>query len=536
MRKSSGRADRTPIWQAAWLPDLGCLTLLWVYWGATIGPLVIVERLGAYDVNRDIASAVNFHAGEFLADPTTRGETLWYPPLSPLLVAGISWLLGVPPGDCYRLSQLLVNWMLPAGMFLTVRLAWGWRAGFVAMVAMLLALPWWQINAHSGMPSWQALIGGWVSLLLYAAAYRTRSRRWAQACGLWLGLAFLHHPLVPMILSSAFGLLAIQELAELWRRGAAGAEWRNRLGWHGLIVGVGLLIGLPVIYALQHGPTLNPIPRQFFSADLLTVRFALLGGNPWLWGTGLLGLVVILRRGGLAARLLVSILLVCLAGQLSAYGRTFGPAWASFLPVVLPHQFQAYSQLCLGAGMGVGIDTLVRAVASRLTAPAYRLLLEPVLLLAALIVTAGPGWRELDQHLHRHQHNYERSGEFVEAAEWIRSHTRIYDVFVADSQLAFTWLNPQTGRKVWLAPVGHTNPRVDWRARHRVYSELTRERSPEGFARLLRENAIDYCLITPEWIPAAVKAIGRGEATLPDGLVPVFQRGAVLILRVESTK
>ncbi len=536
MQVSSVRADRAGVQRAVWLLDLGCLVLLWVYWAATIGPLVIVERLQAYDVNRDIAAAVNFQAGKFLADPTTRGETLWYPPLSPLLVAWLSGLLGVTPGDCYRWSQLLVNWMLPAGMFLTVRLAWGRRAGLIAMVAMLLALPWWQINAHSGMASWQALIGGWVSLLLYAAAWRTRSRRWALTCGLWQGLAFLHHPLVPMILSAAFGLLAIHELVGLWRRGTAGAEWRDRLVRHGLIVGTGLLIGLPVVYWLQHGPTLNPMPRQFFSADLKTVRFALLGGNPWLWGTGLLGLVVILRRGGLAARLLMSILLVCLAGQLSAYGRVFGPAWAGFLPVLLPHQFQAYSQLCWGACMGVGIDTLVRAVAARAAGPAHRPVLEWVLLLAALALTAGPGWLQLDQHLHRHQHNYERAGEFVEAAAWIRRHTRISDVFVAEYQLAFTWLNPQTGRKVWLAPVGHTNPRVDWQARARLYSELTRERSPERFARLLRENAIDYCLITPEWVPPAIEAVWRGQAGLPEGLVPVFQRGAVLILRVEGTR
>jgi len=212
------------------------------------------------------------------------------------------------------------------------------------------------------------------------------------------------------------------------------------------------------------------------------------------------------------------------------------PAWADFLPVLLPHQFQAYSQLCWGACMGVGIDTLVRAIAARAAGPAHRPVLEWVLLLAAIGLTAGPGWLQLDQHLHRHQHNYERSGKFVEAAAWIRRHTRISDVFVAEYQLAFTWLNPQTGRKVWLAPVGHTNPRVDWQARARVYSELTREPSPERFSRLLRESAIDYCLITPEWIPAAIKAVWKGEARLPDGLAPVFQRGAVLILRVEGTR
>lgn len=520
--------------RATWLPDLGCLALLWVYWGAAVGPLVIVERLQAYDVNRDIASAVNFLAGEFSADPTTRGETIWYPPLSPLLAAAVSRLLGIWPGDCYRWSQLLVNWMLPAGMYLSVRLAWGRRAGLLAMVAMLLAMPWWQVNTHSGMPSWQALIGGWVALLLYAAAQRTRSWRCALACGLWQGVAFLHHPMVPIILSAAFALLAARELAALWRRKVAAEEWRASVRFHTLIVGVALLIGLPVVYALQHGPTLNPMPRQFFAADLRTVRFALLGANPWLWGAGLLGMVVVLRKGGLASRLLFSILLVCLAGQLSAYGRVFGPAWASFLPVVLPHQFQAYSQLCWAACIGVGADALIRAVASRVAAPATRPMLERLLLIVALVVTGGPGflWPSEDL-LRRHLHNYERSGEFVEAVEWIRRHTRISDVFVTDYQLAFTWLNPQTGRKVWLAPVGHTNPRVDWQARARVYAALMRERSPAGFARLLRENAIDYCLITPEWVPASIEAIRRGQAALPDGLVPVFQRGAVLILRVD---
>jgi hypothetical protein len=48
------------------------------------------------DHYRDVAAAQSVLDGYFWSDPLYLGESLWYSPLTPALVAGVSWLTNSP--------------------------------------------------------------------------------------------------------------------------------------------------------------------------------------------------------------------------------------------------------------------------------------------------------------------------------------------------------------------------------------------------------------------------------------------------------
>jgi hypothetical protein len=97
-----------------------------------------------------VATAVNMQQGRFLGDCASVDHLLWYPPLSPAIMAGLAELWDIRVVDCHRWSALLFSWMIPAGLYLVVRLHWGRRAAAAATIALLLTMPWWQREVVQG--------------------------------------------------------------------------------------------------------------------------------------------------------------------------------------------------------------------------------------------------------------------------------------------------------------------------------------------------------------------------------------------------
>jgi hypothetical protein len=91
-----------------------------------------------------------------------------------------------------------------------------------------------------------------------------------------------------------------------------------------------------------------------------------------------------------------------------------------------------------------------------------------------------------------------------QADEWILANTNINDVFACEPDLAFRWLNAETGRKVWIMPEGHSNPRVDWQQRARALRELENASSAEAFWQLANQYGINYFVPTAKWRPKIV--------------------------------
>ncbi|NUQ50893.1 MAG: hypothetical protein HUU27_13370, partial [Phycisphaerae bacterium] len=341
----------------------GCFALYWVVF---VTPVVLDQR-HPYDGFRDIASARHFQLGGGWGDPGYLGETIWYPPLGPLIVAGLSSLLGVTIEGLYLWSQLLVNWMIPAGLYVVVRLAWGPQVGITSVVALLLAMPWWQEYVIMHIASWQALIGAWAFLLVYALAERRESVLLSGLCGAWLGMSVLFHPLVPAILAAMILARTAWDAAALTRAGTLDRAQRLLMRG-GLLVVLAGLIGWPLLQLFQHGPILNRLPREFIDSKMATLHWAAIDANPWIWGVGLAGLVSVMRRASLAQRLLLCGLALTIAGQAPAYLRRFGPGWCQELPVLLPHQFQMHFQLLWAICVGLGVAALLAWLAARVAA------------------------------------------------------------------------------------------------------------------------------------------------------------------------
>ncbi|HMQ14551.1 MAG TPA: hypothetical protein PKC49_01130 [Phycisphaerae bacterium] len=475
--------------------DLLFAACLGLYWAVFVTPVVLDQR-HPYDGFRDIASARHFQLGGGWGDPGYVGETLWYPPLGPLIVAGLSSLLGVTPERLYLSSQLLVNWMIPAGLYVVARLAWGPQVGITSVVAMLLAMPWWQEYVIMHIASWQALIGAWAFLLVYALTERRESVLLSGVCGLWLGLSFLFHPLVPALLAA---IILMRTAWDAWALRRAGVPDRSRrlLMRGALLVALAGVIGWPLLQLFQHGPILNRLPREFIDSKMETLRWAAIDANPWIWGVGLVGLVSAVRGGGLPRRLLLCGLALTVAGQIPAYLRRFGPDWCRDLPVLLPHQFQMHFQLLWAICVGLGVAALLAWLTARVAAlreqqgargAAYGVCLALTGLWGLLHV------REHYSHMPTPEGYY--PGHARAAAEWIRANTRLDDVFMLDMHLAYCWLHPSTARKVVLLPLGHSNPRVDWFERYNIAAALTNAPDAETFNRIARAAGVRYCVFT----------------------------------------
>ena len=517
-----------------WAIDLSVLVLFGILWIHYVTPVVVTEQRRGGDVARDVASAVNIQHGRIFGDPAYRDHTIWYPPLSPLIFAGISTALGVSPFDCYRWSELVFNWLIPAGLYLVVRLGWGWRAAAGTLIALLLAMPWWQVEVVQGQPSIHAVVLGWVALLLYAQQRRRACLGWAAACGVVQGVAFWQHPVIPAILTVTFVVDVWWSRREAPAATAGETKPAHLLSRDATILILTLVIAAPILYLMLHGPVRNTVPREYVAAELSTGEFALMHANPWIWLMGLVGLIVSIRRWTPPARLLVIAPAVCVLGQLPAYRHLYGPAWMKTLPVLVPHEFQRAFQLGWAVCVGVGIDATLRELSLRTIA--FRGRAGGALLpLAAFVATAYPGALHVRENLRRYVKPASLPPVIAEAVDWINANTDVNDVFACQPEWAFEWLNPRTGRKVWISAKGHSNPRVDWRAREQVMQQLRDAASADEFWRIAHEHGIDYCVLSPSWYPRVFADPRLWQAASPNLLQMVHGGGGkVIILQVNS--
>jgi hypothetical protein len=524
--KSLPRSRFHDIW-----PDLLCLAAIAVYWLMAIGPVIIDEGRRGSDISRDAAAAMNILNGRWLADPAYIGEGIWYPPLSPMWVAGVSALTGIAPIDVYRRSAFWANWLIPVGLFLLVRRVWGRWAAILSTTAVLLAIPWWQMEVHLGQASIQSVIGGWIALWLYALQSLRRSTTWAIACGLFQGLAFWHHPFVPAVLAGAFILESLWESWRLRRDSASRGPRRDMLRRNAIIFAITFITAAPVLYMMMHGPVLNAVPREYFAPELKTREFALMNANPWIWVTGLIGLIFCFRQRCLACRILLGALLLTLLGQVPGYLRWWAPTGAARLPVIVPHEFQVLFQLGWAILVGIGAVELFRLARARFswvqTSPAS----APLFIGAALLITALPGMIHIKDNVRRFMHPIDPPEPFKELAGWIRAHTDINDVFACDPKLAFYWLGAETGRKVWLSTSGHSNPRVNCEARSVVLKEMADTHSPKRFWELMQQNEIDYCIPLRNWSPIIFRDEKLRSEAIPRYLTLAYAAKGVGILK-----
>lgn len=473
---------------------------------------------GEVDFFRDMGASQALLDGAWLADPGYRGETRWYSPLVPGLIAAVSVATDVELPVLYARAGAYLNLLCPLAFYVMVRLLFGpWVA--LASLASYLFLgnperpsyvqatysPWlWPSNTaqcffYATVSAWT--IGG-----------RSERRVWDVVTGTLLGLTFLAHA-APGLIGA---LLVTISCAGAWRRdregqGALALRRLATIGFTAALVSLPFIAPLWLRYGLQvvHSSPLEYVgiaPAKML-ADCLSLRTAVaaVGGVVLLTG----------RAGGGAISQRSFALFAWLTLGLLAYGLG-ADRFAWWWHLAPTHHFHLYAKAAESVLFGVGLLWLARALADRASRPA----LVPAGVATVLLLWIGIGFGP-----YRTRPDFTVFPDFGRQMETRPAHVGIYawalrdtapdDVIFSDPHTSLYSI-ASAGRKVVCLPPRFSNPYVDYRARcddaTTLSGSLERPDS-EAFVQLAAKYGLHY-VVAPrarQVNGAALKPVARIE-------------------------
>jgi len=442
------------------------------------------------DLYRDIAQAQTMADGALLADPFYRGETVWYSPLVPGLVAVLAGLTGQPVHVLYAEAGAYLNLLAPVAFFLLIDACFGLPAAALATLHLVYLRdpvgPPWLSPAYSpwlyGAAFVQALF--YSTVLAYRRALQTGALAWFAGAGVLLGLTFLGHA-APALLT---GVLAVVGFA----REAGTGKGRVSLARHALLAGAATVVAAPFLWSIL-------------------VRYQLRIRNPapleWVWPPmSLPGLPAFMATyGSLPATALAVVALLWLVGRdprrreaslLAAWALAAAAFFALSLlreetglgPRLVPrHHFLFYWRAAESALLGYGGASALLALGGRLGWPTLERFapFALVLAVAAAVAARFPSYQGRDAFT-AGRRDAERDDSRLnrqEARAWIRAHSAPDYVFLAADDLALMIVGP-AGRKVVALDAYFSNPYVDWRARHAARDAMVADLREGRFSEL----------------------------------------------------
>ncbi len=485
---ASRRASRVP--SRIDLLVLVGFTSIWIF---LVGPIVATEHLHGYDVFREAGYAAALDNGTVFTDSSYVGESIWYPPLSPIIMRWIASLADTSVLACYSWSQLLLNLFIPLGLYWLALRAWGRTIAIVATVTFMFGVPWWAVELAHGQPAVHAVIGGWGAVALYCRAMLPRSARYVLIGGVLVGVSFWHHPLIPMFLTILF--LVYPGWLHLRRRVASTRQILKKMV---LMNAIALSIGLPLIWILLHGPILHDGPRTYFAPELNSVKFALMGGNPLIWIPGFAGCWLSMKRATRSDQLMLFALALLICFQIPGYLVHNFPDLKWWIPAAVPHEFQRLFQLVWVFPVAIGIVGLGRLLNR------FSVIAQTATISLFCLAIGVPGLLSAPTNLRTFLLYDYTDNPSREASLWIQTHTDPQSVFACDAELAFRWVVPTTGRKAWVVAPGHSNPRVDWHQRVFILNEMRQAHTADQLWLIARAHGIQYIIANEDWSPGVL--------------------------------
>jgi hypothetical protein len=494
------------------------------------------------DLYRDIAQARTMADGAWLADPFYRGESIWYNPLTPALIAVTSKLGGVAANEASLRLGPWLGLVAPLGFTLLVASLIG-RWGAVAALVMFVFVTPGGLHpllcaTYSPWPfAAQVAQGPFYLGLAALAAALTRSRlRWFLLVGALLGLTFLAHTASALLLGAVASSLLL-----LGRE--AGTRTR-RAAWLGAVLALASAVASPFLWSIlgrYHLRVVNPEPGAYVwpGTGLDSLGGILRGAldRPALIGLVLAGVIALLVPGGASAR--------------SPAARRVIGAWAFWGVILLSYVFAQPALRSLGlpapplvpafhfwallGGLvslvaGLGALWLGTGLASLLTPRPERrsalVALVTVFLALGLAVASYPSWRTRDDFVAtRRVAEFHSRMDRIRAHEWIRRHTSVDDVFLAEHDAGLRVV-ATAGRRLVALDAGFSSPFVPWPPRAAAAARMLASLRPgghEAFHPLAVEYHVSYVVLqrpsAEEPFPEA-PFVGR-----------VFQRGNVAVYR-----
>ena len=449
------------------------------------------------DFFRDIAQARSFAGGNLLADPLYLGETTWYNPLVPGIVAGLSRITGTAIPTLYARAGAWLNMLGPVLLALLLARLFDPPAGLVALAVYLYGAPW---GGGASTPLYSAFLYSsffapalfFLTLLVFAAFPEGKRRRYVLT-GLLLGLTFLAHTAPFLILCVIFCIEALREARRDWR----GASIR-----YGLLFGAAALAATPFLVSIighYHLTVRNPVPMQWNSRY---VRWAALKQIPdgYTIAAGVALLALLVRGPRLGRRIVGGWLAACVA--FVAY--TFAAAEYEWPPVVPRHHPVLYLRILQPVLLGYGACLLWSIVRERAGRPRWltAATVEPAKWAATVgaasmvLLWALPGCIRQAGDPPRTglvSDSFLQSG--MDAYRWMRS-LRSDDVVLATDDRALITVGP-TGAKTVAVDAIYGSLYVDAGPRHRarddMFAALRRGDEP-AFEALADEYAVTHVL------------------------------------------
>jgi hypothetical protein len=457
------------------------------------------------DLYRDIAQAQTMADGHLLADPFYRGETIWYNPLVPFLVAQASRLTGLPVHTAYTRAGAYLNLLAPIAFFLLVGALFGRLAAAVATLDFLFLRdpgdPAWLSPSYSPWLYSPGFVQGlfFLGILAYRAARASGAGRGYVLAGALLGLTFLGHTAPALVLGAVIlwcWVLPAKEGGEK-RLGAMGRG-------HALLLGTALIVATPFLWSIlfhYHLHVLNPTPLAWLWPPLAEQGAAgVLDLGSWPEAAAaLVGVVWLVARGDRPgeSRLIVAWAVVASALFLYTLAGSSLLRAGFAVPMVPPHHFLFSLKALESVLVGYGLSTLLVAAGRHLDVTALRGGKGEVALLLSLALGVGiayPGYlgREAYVMARRQAEKDDAKITREEARDWIRAHTGPDDVFLAADDIALIVVGAAGRKSVALDPY-FSNPYVDWKHRRDARNAMVAalESGGEGpFAALARDFGV----------------------------------------------
>lgn len=447
------------------------------------------------DLYRDIAQAQTILDGSFMADPHYLGETIWYHPLVPGLVAALQWMTGARLHVLETRAGAYLNLLGPIAFYFLTRAFLGrWTAVVAIAIFLFCTGDRGPSYASSTYTPWlfvanfvQALFYLTV-LALYRAVQTNRGHHFAVV-GILLGLTFLGHT-APAILIG--GLVSFYTLARVVGR-AQQRHWvevRRTLGRFAVVVILALVVSAPYLVSIVGHYRLEIVHRHptFWIYPEMEVanigRFLNERLSRSLVAPALVGLVALVTtRTARASRAWV-LGWMGLALLFVAYSYVWqiqlarGVVWPSVVPGFhFLRYFNAGESILAAYGIvtvGSALALLVQRWHSGIAwgAPLMRRAV-PVLLTAILAGLSYPAYdRRIDLTYYRDQAKQMFQGpDFDDMFLWVRRELRPTDVVAAPENLSLGLIGP-AGRKVLVVDRFFSNPYVNWQVRHQALEAL----------------------------------------------------------------
>ncbi len=462
---------------------------------AVAAVLAVTDGLAdvTYDAFRDMAWASNIVAGRVWSDPVLRGETWWYAPGGPLVLAAAARATGAAVVDVCRSSALWWNALIPVVLLLTVRSAGDRLTALLAVPLVWLGSLWWLTHLAAPMPSVQGVVPALASVLLWQRALAETGIRsrvvWSVATGLALAVTAWVHPVCAV---HAAGAVGVQGLATAARSGAGPVgRGSNPLIALAVAAGTALVLALPVLSHLLALPSRNSVPMRYIARELSNPDFALALHAPLVLPLAVVGAVAVART---LPRLwwVLGWLGVAVVGQSLGY---LHGLLGLRVPYLLPHEFQWHGQLALGVCAAAGSVWLGRHLARRLAWPrepwVAQLLWVGGATVAALVPTL-PYVAVADVYLVNVR---QVAASHHEVVEWLQAATPIDAVIACEPQTCHLVVAGLAGRKCVAPPIGHLNPSVDGAALLADLRTMLATGDEDEFLELARHHRVDYLLM-----------------------------------------